>query len=326
MERVFSGMRPTGRLHLGNYFGALENWVRLQDSYECIYCIVDWHALSTDYEDPRQLSENVRSMLVDWLAAGIDPERSVVFVQSDVLEHAELHLLLSMIIPLSWVERIPTYKEQLKEIQGRELATYGFLGYPVLQTADIALYGAHKVPVGEDQLPHIEFAREVVRRFNYLYGDVLVEPHPILNKTRRLPGTDGRKMSKSYDNYIALSDPDEQVLERVKSMITDPARIRKHDPGHPHVCNVFSFHQVFNEGATKELTELCTEGRIGCVECKMNLYGLIRAFMEPMRERRAELERDVKLIDDILASGSRRAKAYARETIEKVRSAIGIKR
>ncbi len=322
---ILSGMRPTaGRIHLGNYHGALENWVRLQHHYRCFFMIADWHALSTMYLDPSALRDNVRELAIDFLSAGLNPEKCVIFVQSRVPEHAELHLSLSMLTPLGWLERVPTYKEQLRELEEREVATYGFLGYPVLQAADIIIYKAHFVPVGQDQVPHIELTREIVRRFNHLYGPVFPEPEALLTEARVLPGLDGRKMSKSYDNYIALAAPEEEVRQRVMSMITDPARVRRDDPGHPEVCNVFAFHRVYAADRLPEIEAACRGGRIGCVACKKDLAERLNAALAPIREKRRELESRPRLVDEILADGNRRAREAAARTMEAVRAAVGI--
>jgi len=268
---ILSGMRPTGALHLGNYFGALENWVKLQDEYECYFFVADWHALTTGYEDTSQIKNNINDLVIDWLSAGLDPEKCVIFLQSSIKEHAELHLLFSMTTPLSWLLRCPTYKDQINQLKDKNITTYGFLGYPCLQAADILIYKAGFVPVGEDQLPHLELTRELQEEFNYLFGEVFPEPQAILTKAKVLPGTDGRKMSKSYGNTIALSDSPDTIRKKVSSMITDPARIRKDDPGHPEVCTVFSFHKVFNENEVPEIEQHCRGGKIGCVQCKKNL-------------------------------------------------------
>ncbi|MEW6080601.1 MAG: tryptophan--tRNA ligase [Bacillota bacterium] len=321
-ERIFSGMRPSGRLHLGNLLGALDNWIRLQDDYQCFFGVVDWHALTTGYEDTSDLRENVGEMVLDWLAAGIDPERSVILRQSDIKEHAELHLLLSMVTPLSWLERVPTYKEQLRELEGREIATYGFLGYPVLQAADIFMYRATRVPVGEDQLPHLELSREIARRFNNLFGPVFPEPEAILNKVTLLPGIDGRKMSKSYQNEIPLAASPEVILDRVSMMITDPARVRRNDPGHPEVCTVYSFHGVFGKETLSQLDEECRSAGIGCVQCKKNLGRLMGEFLEPIRSRREDLAADPDLVRSVLEEGASRARAVAQETMGEVREAM----
>ncbi len=323
--RILSGMRPTaGRLHLGNYHGALENWVRLQDEYECFFMIADWHALSTMYQDTARLRENVRELAIDYLSAGLDPEKCVIFVQSHVKEHAELHLLFSMLVPLGWLERVPTYKEQLRELEEREIATYGFLGYPVLQAADITIYKADLVPVGKDQESHIELTREIVRRFNALYGPVFPEPQALFTEARALPGIDGRKMSKSYENFIAMAAGEDEIRQRVQAMVTDPARIRKSDPGHPEVCTVYAFHRVYSPEGLLEIEEACRGGRVGCVECKRSLAARLAAALAPIRARRAEWEASPRLVDEVLAAGAERARAVARATMEEVRAAIGI--
>lgn len=318
-QRIMSGMRPTGYLHLGNYFGALENWVRLQDEYDCFFSIVDWHALTTGYEDTKDIKENIINMAVDWISAGLDPNRSTIFVQSAVKEIAELHLLLSMIVPLSWLERCPTYKDQMQQLKEKNIATYGFLGYPNLQAADIMIHKADVVPVGEDQLPHLELAREIARRFNYMYGETFPEPQARLNQIKLLPGLDGRKMSKSYDNTIALSDSPDEIREKVRNMITDPQRIKKTDPGNPDICAVNAFHKVFTEETHhSNIRESCKGGTIGCVACKKQLADNIVAFMAPMYERRIKLLDDRDTIIDIIKTGTQRAKIIAKQTISEV--------
>jgi len=317
-------MRPTGRLHLGNYKGALENWVRLQDDYECFFAVVDWHALTTGYENTSEIKDNIREMVLDWLAAGLDPERSVIFVQSHIKEHAELHLLLSMVTPLGWLERVPTYKEQLGQLSGRDIATYGFLGYPVLQTADILAYRADTVPVGEDQLPHLELAREIIRRFNFLYGSKLPEPQPALTRAAVLPGTDNRKMSKSYGNYLGMSADAQEIRQKVHSMVTDPARIHKTDPGHPDICAVYALHRVFSGDRAEEIGASCRAGAIGCGECKKNLTARLDEAVGPIAERRAALAARPGLVDEVIAAGDARARRVAAETLEIVRAAMRI--
>jgi tryptophanyl-tRNA synthetase len=271
-KRVLSGMRSTGKLHLGNYVGALDNWVRMQDQYECYFFVADWHALTTDYADTSKLKQNSVDVLLDWLAAGLDPERCVMFIQSHVPSHAELHLLLSMITPLGWLERVPTYKEQKENIKEKDLGTYGFLGYPVLQSADIMIYKADFVPVGEDQVAHVELTREIARRFNLFYGQkhpVFPEPQALLTPAAKLPGTDGRKMSKSYGNTIMLTDPEPVVRQKLKTMVTDPARVRRTDPGNPDVCPVGDLHKIFSDRDTvAKVDEGCRSAGIGCIECK----------------------------------------------------------
>ncbi len=318
-QRIMSGMRPTGSLHLGNYFGALENWVRLQKEYECFFSIVDWHALTTGYEDTSEIKNNVMEMAIDWLSAGLDPEKSTIFLQSNIKEIAELHLLLSMVVPLSWLERCPTYKDQLVQLKEKNIATYGFLGYPNLQAADILVHKAAVVPVGEDQLPHLELSREIARRFNYMYGETFPEPQAKMNQIKVLPGLDGRKMSKSYENTIALSDSPETIKEKVKKMITDPEKIRKNDPGHPDICTVYAFHKVFSEKTHLETYNVCKTGALGCVSCKKNLADNIVEFMAPMYERRQKLENNKDEIIEILRAGTKHARLIAKETLEEVR-------
>ncbi len=321
---ILSGMRPTGKLHMGNYL-TLRNWVKLQEEYDCFFTIVDWHALTTGYEQTEDLPLSIKEMALDWLAAGIDPERSTVFIQSQVKQHAELHLLMSMITPLGWLERCPTYKEQLRQISDREIQTYGFLGYPVLQAADIAIYKANAVPVGQDQIPHLELAREIVRRFNFLYGETLVEPEAILNNAPLLPGTDGRKMSKSYGNYIALSDEPAKVAQLISQMVTDPARIKKTDPGHPDICTVFAYYGAFTPGMTEQVRTECEGAQIGCVACKKRLAGEIGAILEPIHERRRYFAADPQLVEDILSRGAESARLAAEETMVKVRAAVRLR-
>jgi tryptophanyl-tRNA synthetase len=322
---VMSGMRPTGRLHMGNMMGALTNWVKLQDDYDCFFVVVDWHALTTGYENTQDIKENIRQMVIDWISVGLDPEKCNIFVQSHVKQHAELHLLLSMIAPLSWLERCPTYKEQLRQLESKEINTYGFLGYPVLMATDILIYKADKVPVGKDQEAHIELTREIARRFNYIYEPVFPEPSALYTEFMVLPGIDGRKMSKSYDNYIEISAGPEIIKQKVRMMITDPARIRKNDPGHPDVCNVYAFYKVFDEQTNvQELKDVCEKGQIGCVECKKKLTSLIIDKMEPIHRKRKELEKNPIIIDEILNNGAKRARLVAEGTLEEVREAMKI--
>ncbi|NLH97262.1 MAG: tryptophan--tRNA ligase [Clostridiaceae bacterium] len=321
---MLSGMRPTGKLHLGNYLGALENWVKLQDEYECFFFIADWHALTTGYEDTSELKSNIIDMVTDYLSAGLDPEKCTIFVQSAVKEHAELHLLFSMITPLSWLYRCPTYKDQLQQMKDRNISTYGFLGYPCLQAADILIYKPEAVPVGEDQLPHVELTREIARRFNYLYGEVFPEPQSVLTKAKVLPGTDGRKMSKSYNNTITLSDDPETVRKKVMSMVTDPARIRKDDPGHPEVCTVFAYHTVLNEEGVAETEAMCRAGTIGCVQCKKNLYSKMAEKLMPIYEKRQELLSRHGYIREVVENGNARAAKTAQKTMAEVRKAMKI--
>ena len=322
---VMSGMRPTGRLHMGNMMGALTNWVKLQNEYDCFFVVVDWHALTTGYENTQDIKENIRQMVIDWISVGLDPEKCNIFVQSHVKQHAELHLLLSMITPLSWLERCPTYKEQLKQLESKEINTYGFLGYPVLMATDILIYKADKVPVGKDQEAHIELSREIARRFNYIYKPVFPEPKALYTEFLVLPGIDGRKMSKSYDNYIEISTGHEIIKQKVRMMITDPARIRKNDPGHPNICNVYAFYKVFDEQDNiQELKEVCQKGQIGCVGCKKKLASLIIDKMRPIHLKRKELEQNPTIIDDILDNGAKRARLVAEKTLEEVREAMKI--
>ncbi|MFA5139583.1 MAG: tryptophan--tRNA ligase [Elusimicrobiota bacterium] len=358
---VMSGMRPTGRLHLGNYWGALRNWVGLQRRYQCCFCVADWHMFTTGYEEPGMLQENVREMVLDWLAAGLDPESCVIFQQSRVPEHAELALLLSMITPISWLENNPTYKEQLQDlaktklgkaleeqaglpskkmrekIAGEplepvepdpeksrlELRTHGFLGYPVLQTADIVLYGAHWVPVGQDQVAHVEIAREIVRRFNSIYGEVLAEPEAMLTPSAKVPGTDSRKMSKSYGNSVELLETEQTLQQKVMSMYTDPLKVRAADQGHPDGCVVFAMHRLYSPHADNREAE-CRDGAIGCVACKKDL---LRSMAEPFAEFRRARERfaGAGLAESVLEAGSRKAREVAGRTLERVRRAMNLR-
>ena len=324
--RILSGMRPTGPLHLGNYMGALENWVGLQDRYECFFPVVDWPSLTTDYASPGDVRENVIEVATDWLAAGLDPARSTLFIQSLVPQHAELHLLLSMIVPVPWLERVPTYKEQQQNLAEKDLSTYGFLGYPVLQTADIIVYKADAVPVGEDQAPHIELAREIVRRFNNLYGEVFPEPQTLLTEAKRIPGTDGRKMSKSYGNAIYLKDDKETLKQKLRPMLTDPARKRRSDPGDPDICPVFDLHRAFSPEATREwAANGCRTAGIGCLDCKAKLAEHMLEKLAVVHARRPELAARPDSVWDILSEGSKHARTVAEATMEEVRSAMKIR-
>ena len=328
-KRVLSGMRPTGKLHLGNYVGALQNWVGMQDQYECYFCVVDWHALTTDYADTSRVKENSIEVLFDWLAAGLDPERCTMFMQSHVPQHAELHLLFSMITPLAWLERVPSYKEQQANLTEKDLNTYGFLGYPLLQAADILIYKGNFVPVGEDQVPHVELTREIARRFNMFYkldgAAVFPEPQPLLTRTPKLPGTDGRKMSKSYGNTIMMADPEPVVRQKLKTMVTDPARVRRSDPGNPDVCPVGDLHKIFSDKATiAKVYEGCRSAGIGCIECKSWVADALVNILNPMQERRKKYEENPRLAWDILEAGSARARQVAEATMTEVREAMGI--
>lgn len=322
---VLSGMRSTGPIHLGNYFGAIKNWVDLQERYDCYYFAADWHALTTDYADPSKVAGNTLEAVADWIAAGLDPEKSTIFIQSLVPEHAELHLLFSMATPLGWLERVPTYKEQMQQIDNRDLSTYGFLGYPVLQTADILIYRADFVPVGEDQASHLELSREITRRVNSYYGNVFPEPKALFTPTRKVPGLDGRKMSKSYGNAIYLSDTPEVIRQKCMSMFTDPERVRKVDPGRPEVCNLFSFHTLVSPPEEQErVANACRAASIGCVEDKRLIAERIIEFLAPMRERRERLMADRDTLLDMLILGSRKARERARETMDRMRAAVGL--
>lgn len=322
-DRVLSGMQPSGALHIGNWMGALDNWVNMQDVYDSYFMVADYHSLTTGYHDTRGLPTLVFQMVVDWLAAGLDPKRSVIFRQSDVPEHAELHLLLSMITPLGWLERVPSYKEKLKELAQRDIHTYGFLGYPVLMSSDILLYRASKVPVGQDQVPHVELTREIVRRFNGLYGEVLLEPEAILTEAKVLPGLDGKKMSKSYGNTLALGESAESIAKKIRVMMTDPARVRKSDPGHPEVCPVFSLHKIFTGSQqVQEIDGACRTAQIGCVDCKAILASQINSQLDPIRERRLEWEEHPKQVQEILQQGAREAQKTAHDTLAMVKDAM----
>jgi len=393
--RVLSGMRPTGSLHLGHYHGVLKNWIKLQAEYPCLYFVADWHALTTDYESPGQVQKNAWDMVIDWIAAGVDPAQATLFVQSHIPEHAELHLLLSMMTPLGWLERVPTYKDQQEKLTDRDLSTYGFLGYPLLQSADILIYRAKYVPVGEDQVPHVEFTREIARRFNHLYGreagfedrakaavkkmgskkarlfselrgkyleqgdaealqraqalldeqqnlprgdrerlygwlegsgkKILVEPDVLLTEASRLQGLDGQKMSKSYGNAIALREPPESVEKKIRTMPTDPARVKRSDPGNPERCPVWSLHQVYSDEARKDWVQRgCTSAGIGCLECKQPITEAIQAELAPMRERAQIYLDDPTLVRNIVADGCDRARRLATETMRDVREALGL--
>jgi tryptophanyl-tRNA synthetase len=322
-QRVLSGMQPSGLLHLGNLMGALDNWRKLQDEYECHYFIADWHALTTSYSDTSNIRNYSHEMVLDWLAAGLDPEKAVLFQQSLVPEHAVLHVLLSMSIPLPWLERVPSYKEKMDEVKDRDMNTYGFLGYPVLQAADILIYKANFVPVGIDQLPHLELTREICRRFNQLYGGVFPEPQPLMTEYPKLPGTDGRKMSKSYNNCLYLSDNPEDLTKKVMQMITDPARVRRQDPGNPEICPLFALNKIF---APKEwcahITAECPRAGIGCVDDKKELLKHLLAYLKPIQDRRKDLAAHPKKISEIIREGSSKARAIAAKTLAEVNEAM----
>jgi tryptophanyl-tRNA synthetase len=394
-DRVLSGMRPTGSLHLGHYHGVLKNWLQLQHEYECLFFVADWHALTTHYDDPLSIEDNTRQMVIDWLAAGVDPSKAILFIQSQVIEHAELHLLLSMMTPLGWLERIPTYKDQQEKLSDRDLSTYGFLGYPLLQAADILIYRANKVPVGEDQVPHIEFAREIARRFNHLYGKepgyedkaqaairklgsrkaklyeelrtryqeqgdegalesakallaetqnlslgdmerlygylegggkmILTEPEALLTPSARMPGLDGQKMSKSYNNTIALREDPQMVSKKIRTMPTDPARIRRTDPGDPNKCPVWQLHQVYSGDELKQwVRQGCTTAGIGCLECKQPVIDAVLKELAPIQERARALTEDPDTVRSIIADGCEKARDLARETMRDVRESMGL--
>jgi tryptophanyl-tRNA synthetase len=327
LKRILSGMRPTGKLHLGNLHGALGNWVELQNSkkYDCFYFVADWHALTSDYSTTEGIKDNTISMVIDWLSCGLDPQKSTLFVQSAIKEHAELFLLLSMITPLAWLERNPTYKEMKTELAGKDLSTFGFLGYPVLQAADIIMYKAYGVPVGVDQLPHVELTREIARRFNFLYQEIFPVPEPLLTSVPKLLGIDGRKMSKSYDNSIYISDRGPVLLSKISSMFTDPQRMRKSDPGNPEICNVFTFHGLYSTPETvKEIDANCRKAAIGCTDCKKMLAQRIAEELTPIHERMDYYVNHMDEINSIIAEGNKKAAKIACQTLEEVRAAVKI--
>ena len=324
-KRILSGMRPTGPLHLGNYHGALDNWIAMQEEYDCFFFIADWHALTSDYENPGNIQRFVQEMMIDWLSAGLSPEKCTLFVQSSVKEHAELFLLLSMITPVPWLERNPTYKDQIIQLDNKDLSTFGFLGYPVLQAADIIMYKANGVPVGIDQVPHIEITREIARRFNYLYGNVFPEPDAILTQSSKILGLDRRKMSKSYNNAIYLSDSPEDIRAKVSTMITDPNRARRKDPGNPEICNVYEFHKLYSPpSVVEEINGQCRSAAIGCVDCKKIMAENLINALAPIRDKRKYFEERPEIVQEIIASGNQKAQAVARQTMKEVRSAIHI--
>ncbi len=316
-------MRPTGPLHLGNLHGALANWVNMQEQYDCFFFIADWHALTSDYEDTGHISEYVRNMLIDWLSSGLLPDKSTLFIQSRIKEHAELFLVLSMITPVPWLERNPTYKDQIVQLSNKDLSTFGFLGYPVLQAADIIMYKAYGVPVGVDQVPHVEITREIARRFNHFYGEVFPEPESILTQTPKILGIDRRKMSKSYNNAIFLSDSPDEIAAKVSKMLTDPQRARKSDPGDPDVCNVYEFHKLYSDNQTVErINQECRTAEIGCVECKKIMARYLINALEPMREKRIYYETRPHLVDEIIVDGCEKARKVAQQTMAEVKAAI----
>jgi len=316
---ILSGNRPTGRLHLGNYTGALENWVALQDEYRCFFMVADWHVLTTDYEHTGEIPGNTREMVMDWISAGIDPARSVVFVQSQVKEHAELYLLLAMLITTARLERNPTLKEQVRDLEMEEGISYGHLGYPVLQASDILVYRAHAVPVGEDQLPHIEITREIARKFNRLYGDVFPEPEGLLTKFARFPGLDGRRMSKSLGNTIEMADSPEEIQKKIRTAFTDPERKRRSDPGRPEVCLIYTYWNKFKPESAPEIYEGCTSAALGCVDCKARVGEAIAEYLAPLREKRRALEENPERVEEVIREGNEKARATAGETMARVR-------
>jgi tryptophanyl-tRNA synthetase len=322
-QRIVSGMRPTGPLHLGHYFGVLRNWVALQEDHQCFLFVADWHAMTSEYADPRRISGFVPGLVLDWVASGLDPEKCVIFQQSKVKAHAELHLILSMLTPLGWLERCPTYKEIKQELVAKDLNTYGFLGYPVLMASDILIYRPGAVPVGQDQLPHLELTREIARRFNGLNGDFFPEPAALLTADPKLPGLDGRKMSKSYGNAIALADRLEEIKPKIMSMLTDVKRARKSDPGDPDVCNLYPYHKLMTDAdRLPEISEGCRKATWGCVDCKKLLIESLGRFLAPLHERRARLEANPDAVRDILEAGNAKAREAAEATMEAVRGLI----
>ena len=324
-KRILSGMRPTGPLHIGNLHGALANWVEMQQEYDCFYFIADWHALTSDYENPDSISGYIREMTIDWLSTGLSPDKSTLFVQSHVKEHAELYLILAMITPVPWLERNPTYKDQIVQLSNRDLSTFGFLGYPVLQAADIIMYKAYGVPVGVDQVPHVEITREIARRFNYFYGEVFPEPEAILTETPKILGIDGRKMSKSYDNAIYLSESPDEIAAKTAQMFTDPQRARLSDPGNPEVCNVFEFHKLYsNKETVDKIDHECRRAQIGCVECKQIMADSLIKALEPIREKREYYLARPQLVEDIINEGGNKARNVARQTMTEVRAALNL--
>lgn len=325
-QRVVSGMRPTGRLHVGHYHGVLENWIRIQEDFDCFFFVADWHSLTTEYAETSGIKSSAREMVLDWIAFGLDPSKCIVFEQSQVAQHAELNLILGMITPVSWLERNPTYKEMLDNIEQRDLSTFGFLGYPVLMAADIILYKSTRVPVGHDQLPHLEITREIARRFNHLYRcQVFPEPEALLTKTPKLLGLDGRKMSKSYNNSIYLSETAEETAAKIKGMVTDTQRVRRTDPGDPEQCVAFNLHRIYvPQNKLDEIVPACKKAEIGCVDCKKILIQCLNDRLAPFRARRDELSKDDSFVDDLLTEGSRKAADVAAKTMQEVRAALQV--
>ena len=325
MDTIVSGMRPTGRLHLGHLHGALKNWLRLQENYRCYFFVADWHALTTDYASPQAINPSTREMVTDWLSVGLDPNRSTLFRQSRIKEHAELHLLFSMFTPVPWLERNPTYKDQIKELTDKDLSTYGFLGYPVLQAADITMYKAHKVPVGVDQAPHVELTREIVRRFNQIYRPIFPEPEVLLTEAQKVPGLDGRKMSKSYNNAVFLSDTPEEIDQKLSRMMTDPARVRRTDPGEPEKCPAFQLHKIYCPREEIDYVSVgCRTAGIGCLECKKIMIKHVIEDLAPFREQRAIYEKNPDQVEAVLAAGNAVAQQKAAQTMVEVEEAVGL--
>ena len=326
--RILSGMRPTGKMHLGHLIGALDNWVQLQEKYDCFYMVADWHALMSEYQDPADIHKYAMDNVLDWIACGIDPKKSVIFLQSDVPEHLELHIILSIITPLGWLERCPTYKEQLEELKSKDIMTYGFLGYPVLQAADILIYKANAVPVGEDQLSHLELTREITRKFNHLYcvsrnkAPLFPEPEAKLTRFPRLLGMDRRKMSKSFDNAINLSDSPQEINKKTQSMFTDPKRLRKTDPGHPSECNVYNYYNAFNDPNVDQIAADCHQAKIGCTDCKANLGNFLLGIVKPLQDKRNKLMKNPDYVKKVLDEGGQKAKAIASATMKDVRKLL----
>jgi len=323
-KKMLTGFRPTGKLHLGHLHGNISNMIKYQEEYDNFFFLVDWHALSTEYQNPGNIKTDLIECVIDLIALGIDPEYTHLYRQSDIPQIAELSLYLSMITPLPWLERCPTYKEQINELKAKDLSTLGFLSYPVLMAADILIVNSDIIPVGEDQLPHLEITREIARRFNHLYGKYFTEPREMLSKTARVPGTDGRKMSKSYNNAIFLSDDYDTIKSKINMMITDPDRIHKKDPGHPEICNIFSFYEIYEKEGIKDIEKRCRAGRIGCTDCKKEISEIIFKSLEKFRERRNEIKKDINLIYNILEEGKKQVEITAKKTIYDVRKKMGI--